>query len=264
MARSLLVIAISLLLAGAAAAQQFDSQAEQQLVQLINHERQRAGLPPLKTDDRLTQAARAHTTLMAQQKTLSHDLRGEPKLSNRLAVTGIRFNNDAENVAYDSTIEGAHDSLMHSPPHRENILSPKYNTVGVGVLYSGDVYWVTEDFANRMQEYSADEGENTIVAAWQAERRRAHKPPAAVVRLPQLRRMACAMAQPGKLDTRSLLKLPEVRSAVAYTESDPAKLPSNAVKMALQANVKRVGIGACFGKGPKFPAGVWWVCMVFY
>lgn len=264
MARSLLVIAISVLLAGAAAAQQFDPQAEQQIVQLINQERQRAGVPPLKMDERLTQAARAHTALMVRQERLSHELRGEPKLSQRLAVTGIRFNNDAENVAYDSTIEGAHDGLMHSPGHRENILSPIYNTVGVGVLHSGDVYWVTQDFANRLQEYSANEAENTILAAWQAERRRAHHPTAAVARLSHLRRLACAMAQREQLDTRSPLALPEVRSAVAYTESDPAKLPSNAVRMARQPNVKRIGVGACFGDGPRYPAGVWWVCMVFY
>ena len=40
---------------------QFDSAGEKQLVELINQERAREGLPPLAVDERLTQAARKHT-----------------------------------------------------------------------------------------------------------------------------------------------------------------------------------------------------------
>jgi hypothetical protein len=264
MRRTFFVIFVSMLFGGLAPAQHFDAQAEQQLVRLINQERARAGEPALKVDDRVVKAAREHSALMAQAKKLSHQVGEEPKLSNRLAATGIRFNNDAENVAYDSDVEGAHIGLMHSPGHRENILSPLYNTVGVGVVRSGEVLWVTEDFANRMPEYSADEAESTIIAAWQRERRRANNPPTAVTRVPQLRRMACAMGKRGELDTRSPLGLPEVRSAAAYTQSDPATLPSNAVKKAHDPSVRRIGVGACFADGPRFPAGVWWVLMAFH
>ena len=264
MRRTFFVIFVSMLLVGLGTAQQFDAQAEQQLVQLINQERARAGQPDLKVDDRLVKAAREHSALMARAKLLSHQVGDEPKLSNRLAANGIRFNNDAENVAYDTDVEVAHIGLMHSPGHRENILSPKYNTIGVGVVRSGDVLWVTEDFANRMQEYSVDEAEQTIIAAWQRERRRANNMPAAVARVPQLRRMACAMGKRGQLDTRSPLGLPDVQSAAAYTESDPAKLPSSAVKKAHDRSVRRIGVGACFADGPRYPAGVWWVSMVFY
>jgi uncharacterized protein YkwD len=264
MVRTFGVLLVSILLGGSAAAQQFDSQAEQRFVELINRERERAGVPSLKVDERLVKAAREHSARMAQAKTLSHQIGGEPRLSNRLAATGIRFNSDAENVAYDSEVESAHTGFMHSPGHRENILSPKYNTVGVGVVRSGDVLWVTEDFANRLQEYSADEAEQTIIAAWQGERRRSRNRPAAVGRVPQLRPMACAMGNREELNTRSLLRLPDVQAAVAYTESDPAKLPSNAVKKAHDPNVRRIAVGACFADGPKYSAGVWWVCMVFY
>ena len=257
-------VLISLLLARSAPAQQFDSQAEQQLAQLVNLERARAGLPSLKVDDRLTEAARAHTTLMAQQKQLTHQLPGELPLQLRLAASKLRFDNDAENVAYDSTVEGAHQDLMHSPGHRENILSPKYNTIGIGVLRVGDVYWVTQDFANRLQEYSVNDAENAIIAAWERERRRARLPQASVMHVPRLRTMACAMAKKGKLDTRAMLVLAEARSAVAYTEADPTKLPPDAVGTAHDQAVKRIAVAACFGDGPKYPAGVWWACMVFY
>ena len=73
------IFAVSATLSVAVAtAQQFDNQAEPQLVDMLNLERARAGLPSLKTDDRLTQAAREHSVLMAKAKQLSHEFPGEP------------------------------------------------------------------------------------------------------------------------------------------------------------------------------------------
>ena len=254
-----------LLLLGAlhAAGQQFDPPAEQQLVQMLNLERARAGLPSLKVDDRLTQAARAHSVLMAKAKQLSHQFPGEPPLPKRLAAANLRFNRDAENVAYDFTVQQAHDGLMQSPPHRAIFLSPLYHTVGVGVWRRGDKFWVTEDFAHRLQEYSVEEAENAILAGWQRERRQAHSPAARVVRIPQLRHMACAMARKGRLDTHPPLTLPDVQAAVVYAEPDPAKLAPNALKMAHDINITRVAVGACFADSEQYPAGTWWVAMVF-
>ena len=264
MSKTLLRIFVAcLLLCSLADAQQYDPAAEQQFVKLLNLERARAGLPSLKVDHRLTQAARAHSQLMAQTNQLSHQLPGEMVLSKRLAATNLRFNNDAENVAYDYSVQAAHDGLMKSPPHRANILSPNSNTVGIGVVRRGDVYWVTQDFAHSLQEYSVDEAEDTLLAAWLRERKRAHLPPAEVVRMPQLRRMACAMARNGHLDSREPLTLPNVEAAVVYTELEPLRLPNNGVKMAHDSTVKRIGVGACFVGNEQYPAGAWWVVMVF-
>ncbi len=258
------VLFSSVVLLGGAAAQQYDASAEQQLAQMLNQERARQGLPSLQVDDRLTQAARAHSRLMVKSQQLSHQFPGEPTLPKRLAATNLRFNNDGENVAYDDSVPGVHEALMQSAPHRANILSPKYNALGIGVVHEGDVYWVTEDFAHRLEEYSANEAEDTIIAAWEHERRDAIGRPAKLVRLPQLRRMACAMAKRGRLDTQGPLSLPDVTSAVAYTEGDPAKLAPNVIKLARDPKVTGFGVGACFADGNTYPAGVWWVAMVFY
>ena len=152
---------------------------------------------------------------------------------------------------------------MRSPPHRGNILGPKYNAVGIGVFRKGDVFWVTEDFAHRLQEYSVVEAENAIIAGWQRERQRANLPAARVVRIPQLRSMACAMAQQGRLDSNAPLRLPDVQAAVVFTESDPAKLSPSAAKMARDTGITRIGVGACFAASEQYPAGVWWVAMAF-
>ena len=76
--------------------------------------------------------------------------------------------------------------------------------------------------------------------------------------------MACAMAQQGRLDSRTPLGLPEVDAAVAYTESEPSQLPPNAVKMAHDLSVKRFAVGACFADSAQYPTGVWWVVIVFF
>ena len=131
---TVLVASLSL----AVAAQQYDEAAEQQLFQLANQERARAGLPALQWDERLQRAAREHSQLMAQHGELSHDFAGEPPLSKRLAARDIRLDNDAENVAYDGSAEHAHQGFLHSPPHRANIMNPKYNAGGVGVPRKGE------------------------------------------------------------------------------------------------------------------------------
>ncbi|SRR5579872_5890869 len=130
------------------AADEYAAQAESQLVQLINLARGQHGLPPLQKDARLQTAARKHTQLMVFRKTLSHQLRGEAVLARRMALNGAYSYMAGETAAYNRTPNAAHETFMHSPPHRTIILDPRYNSVGVGVVTGGGMVWVTEDFAN--------------------------------------------------------------------------------------------------------------------
>ena len=58
----------------------------------------------------------------------------------------MHFDVSGENVAVNTTAAGAHKGLMGSPPHRANILYPRYNAIGIGVLRAGQQIWVTQDF----------------------------------------------------------------------------------------------------------------------
>lgn len=246
-------------------AQQYDESAEQQLFQLVNQERAKAGAPALKWDERLQRAAREHSAFMAQRQQLSHDFPGELPMHKRLAAQGIRLNNDAENVAFDDgDAQRAHEGLMESPPHRANILNLQYNAAGIGVVRQGQRLWVTEDFAHELPERSAGEAEDLVAAAWQRERSKAHLPPAARVRAPQVREMACDMARKGRLNTSTPLGLPEVRSDLAYTQTEPEKLPSSALQAAHDPRFSRFAVGACFARNETYPAGTFWVVMAFY
>src|SRR5580692_11681653 len=96
----------------------YDAEAERALFNLANQARAQAGVAPLQVDDGLTQAARAHAAAMAAQHELSHQ------------------------------------GLMHSPPHRENLLNPGYNVAGFGVVRAGSALYVTQDFAHSLPAYS--------------------------------------------------------------------------------------------------------------
>ncbi len=258
-----LLSGLCLLLAITAAAQQFEANAEQQFVVLINQERARAGLPSLTVDEHLTQAARQHSALMAKSNLMMHQLIGEPVLQRRLAAIGLRFDSAGENVAFDDSVQDAHRALMASPPHRANILNRGYNSVGIGVVRAGDSLWVTQDFAHRLQAYSETDAENTVIATFIRERQRVRSARVQVVRISELRNLACSMAREGRLDTRAPLALKNVSSTVVYTEGDPAQLPPNAIKMARDRNVQRFSVGACFARDDRYPAGVWWIVIVF-
>ncbi len=259
-----LFLSLFLLLPAAARAQSYDSSAEQQLFQLLNQDRARAGLPALRWDYRLQQAAREHTARMVAAHQLSHDLPGEPTLPKRLAASGLRFDTDGENVAYNSTVEGAHQGLMHSPPHRANLLSPQFNAGGIGIVRAGDLLWVTQDFVRKLPDYSETDARNLIIAAFEKQRTAANNQPARVVNVRRLRELACGMAKRNKLDAQAPLSLPNVRSAVVYTQGEPQALPSSAQKMAQNPSIGSFAVEVCFAASPQYPSGTYWVVMTFY
>ena len=254
-------------LVGAAHAQpanDFDAPAERELVRLVNDARQKAGLQPLAVDERLTQAARAHSQLLAQHGNLSHQYPGEPPLVERLAATGLRFDWSAENVALDSgTPADAHRGLMNSPPHRANILNSNLNAIGVGVVRQGGLIYVTEDFARRGRDYSAKQAEDLAAATFVKLRHQRGLAPLAKDEPPALRDAACNMAREGGLD-RPLPPQAGARFVVRYTEPEPDKLPSEAARLASNPTLKRFAVGACYDTSEKYPGGTWWMVMVFY
>jgi len=108
-----------------------DPQAEKLLLEMANQARAQAGLAPLQMDEGLAEAARAHALEQAEQQRISHQLPGEPGLAQRLSKsTTLHLQRGGENVASAGSVVQAHQSLMASPPHRENLLDPSYNVAG--------------------------------------------------------------------------------------------------------------------------------------
>jgi uncharacterized protein YkwD len=250
--------------AGSAQTKQFDTAGEAQLVELLNQERRKHGLQPLIVDERLTIAARKHTELMAQHSQLSHQFEGEPPVQIRFSNESLPSDRQSENVALNNRdIASAHDGLMHSPPHRQSILDPDFNVVGVGVLRSGEEIYVTEDFARKLPEYSEPQAEASAQAAIE-QYAKSHRLPAPGRRPQlQLRHMACTMALYDALDGSDALRLPGVHGVLAWTADDPANLPKG-VAQVLTPQISGYSLGACFAPSVSHPGGVYWVVMVTY
>jgi len=259
------VLLAALLLATSAYPQEdFDTAAEQQLLSLINQERAKEGLPPLQLDERLTRAARRHTQLMVRNDSLSHQLDGEESLQLRLSDQNVRCDHDGENIALDSDVAVAHVMLMQSPHHRDNILSPQFNAVGIGILKSVDLFYITEDFANVLPNYSEPEADAVAQQAINGYMQSLGVPLPKRRPQPQLSHLACDMALEDKLDSKKVSETPGVTSAVAWNATDPAKLPPNLKKLLAQPLISGYSLGVCFAPSVSHPGGVYWLVMVIY
>ena len=114
-----------------------DRETEQQMLILINQERNKAGLPGLGWDEATAEVARAHSKDMFEQGYFSHQNQAGQSPFDRMEKAGIKFGAAGENIAYASTLELAHNGLMRSPGHRANILSDDFKRIGIGVMDGG-------------------------------------------------------------------------------------------------------------------------------
>jgi uncharacterized protein YkwD len=244
-------------------AQQPDTAAAREIFNMLNQERTQRGLPALQWNDQLAGAAVDHTRLMVENKQLSHQFNHEPALRLRYAKYNLHLDRAGENVAFDSTIEGAHDGFMHSPPHRENILSPNYDAAGIGVIRSGERYYVTQDFAHLVPELSRNAAEDQVAARIEQVRAQQRQARLKRVDIAEVHKMACQMASLDRPEPSLARSLPGARYFVAYTMMEPRQLPSDLLNLRTAADVDRFAVGTCFQSTPQYPNGVYWVMVVF-
>lgn len=265
---NLLQLIFVLLVCGAAGFAQGTSPesaaAEQELLRLINHERAQAGLPELQWNEWLTQAARKHVEEMARHGQLSHQFPGEPALRDRIVVTGLRFSASAENVAFGPTPAEIQDGWMHSPGHRANILEPKYNSIGVAVVRSGEELYAVTDFAYRVPSLSAADLEDAVAAAINQARKAHHLPPLPRRQDSTLRQFACDMAKNDRLNASTLLGRANVSASLAFTDPDPGNFGSHFRNVANITTSKAFAVGACFARSGTYVEGTNWIAVAFY
>ena len=114
----------------------------QQLVALINAERDQRGLTLLTVDARLQRAAEKHSLDMATNAFFDHVGSDGSQPSTRVEREGYSWRAWAENIAAgDSSPEEAMDGWMNSPPHRDSMLSTSYQHIGIGYVYNPAAPW---------------------------------------------------------------------------------------------------------------------------
>lgn len=122
---------------------------EFKMLGLVNQERTKRGLKPLKWDPQLVPVARSHSQDMFSRGYFSHyTLEGKDPFD-RMKAAGIKYYSAGENLALGPTLSICHEGLMNSPGHRANILNPTYGRVGIGIL-DGGAYglMISQEFRN--------------------------------------------------------------------------------------------------------------------
>lgn len=136
--------------------------AAAQLLALVNQARAAVGAGPLKWDDALAVAARKHCQRMVDEGPIAHQYTGELSLSERAGVVGAHFDLIEENIAIGTTPEQIQDAWMHSPGHRQNMLNPAVDRVGIAVIASRGILYATADYAHGVQKLSPEQVEQHI------------------------------------------------------------------------------------------------------
>jgi uncharacterized protein YkwD len=124
--------------------------AVQQVVNLVNQERARAGVGPVNLHPALSDAAQGHSNEQAARDLMTHSGANGSNGGQRMAAVGYAWHAWGENIAAGQPDAASVMSawMSSSEGHRANILNPRYTDIGVGLAYSarGVPYW-TQDFA---------------------------------------------------------------------------------------------------------------------
>ncbi|QQG47547.1 MAG: CvpA family protein [Candidatus Woesebacteria bacterium] len=114
-----------------------DENSETEMFKLVNSERQKRGISNLTWDSDIVPVARGHATDMWERKYFSHYSPEGEDVGDRLNKVGIIYSFAGENLALAPTLSTAHQGLMNSEGHRENILDKRFKKIGIGVIDNG-------------------------------------------------------------------------------------------------------------------------------
>lgn len=111
------------------------AEIKQEIANLINQSRTEAGLPTLALNSELNRAAQEKATDMINQDYFAHQAPDGRMPWNFINKKTYNYYTAGENLAIDfSTSRVAHDALMSSETHRENILNANFTDMGLGVV----------------------------------------------------------------------------------------------------------------------------------
>jgi len=251
-----------------------DSAAENELLEAANKSREEAGLPPLRLEESLQQAARDHARRMVAMKSLEHQLPGEPVLLERIALAGsqdrasqdgaLKIDRAGENIADAISAPSAHESLMHSPLHRKNLLDAGFNVAGVAAIFSEGRLYVVQDFAHEVPSYSAPQSQKLVGRAVAETRRQAGLPELAQLTPPHLDEAACSLAREDRPNAHLLAAAFGNRRVIAYTQSHPEVLPPGALRLLRDPDVQQFAVGSCYARNAAYPTGMYWIAILLY
>jgi uncharacterized protein YkwD/uncharacterized membrane protein required for colicin V production len=114
-----------------------DEISEEAMFRMVNEERNKRGIPSLAWRPEVVPVARAHATDMWEREYFGHVSPDGEDVGDRLQKAEVGYTIAGENLALAPTLITAHNGLMNSEGHRENILEPRFRQIGIGVIDNG-------------------------------------------------------------------------------------------------------------------------------
>jgi uncharacterized protein YkwD len=262
-----------------------DSAAENELFEAVNKSRELAGVPHLRMNESLREAALAHARRMVESERLEHQFSGEPSLLERIAQvssivspivgpgaspkTGalkdaLKIDRAGENIASATCAPGASEVLMRSAPHRRNLLDRGFNVAGVAAIWSHGRLYVVQDFAHEVPSYSAKQSGQLVGRAVDAVRQEAGLSELVQLTPQNLDEAACSLAKENRPNARLLATAYDNRKIITYTQSRPEVLPQGALRLLRDPGVQQFAVGACYARNAAYPTGMYWVAILLY
>ena len=118
---------------------------ERYMLTLVNEERTSRGLNPLQLETNLNSSAEEHSLWMLETNTFSHTGVGGSTSTERIIASGFDYvgtRGTSENIAAQTTrgadgfyddVATLHEALMNSSGHRDNILNPNRDYIGIEI-----------------------------------------------------------------------------------------------------------------------------------
>jgi uncharacterized protein YkwD len=114
------------------------SDEKERMMEKVNAARRESGLSALVLDAALDEVALERSVDMATRRYFSHTTPEGLNVFDLMDSRGLPYRMAGENLARNTFVERdpsavAVRGFLNSPPHRDNLLSPAYTHVGIGV-----------------------------------------------------------------------------------------------------------------------------------
>ncbi|MBC7542106.1 MAG: hypothetical protein H7338_05185 [Candidatus Sericytochromatia bacterium] len=133
-------------------------QQRDRMLMLINADRKRFTLAPVRLSERMTVMAQGHSADMKQHGFFAHVSPVTGDLGARAKAASLPLMSLGENIAVAGSLVEAQEGLMGSPAHRGMILDPQMTVVGIGIVFANQSgrdaakFWVTQNYGEHDPE----------------------------------------------------------------------------------------------------------------
>jgi len=240
---------------------------ELDLFNLVNIEREKLGLAPVRFSPPLSFLARKHSQNMARREDISHLSTSGETYSERLVQGGFYFIKNGENVAFSQTFipEFIHKGFMDSPGHRANVLDPDFDELGIGVVFEKDKgYYVTQDFIRALAPKGRIEAEAEVEENINKIRRAYSLPSISFLKEANRHAQQCSI---NKAKGRSLPSLPSHfgETHIFYIRSASFEYVYSKYKdKLLDINYEAGGLGVEFSRNEESPGGAYYITLLLF